>query len=96
MAQSSEFTKNIDQGCTLYKLPPELWGGIFTPLYLDWNGKTPNLIKALRPEKKIYVEALEIFYKHNVFKLHSGNGWSFGDMTKGAVLSVARVRICVE
>jgi hypothetical protein len=82
--------------CLLHTLPPELREAIFKPLLVDWDGKTPNLVKALRPDKQLYNEALAIFYKFNVFIFHKGNGWSFGDMTKEAVLSLGRVRICVE
>jgi hypothetical protein len=38
-------------------LPLELYEAIFTPLCVDWKGKTPNIIKALRPNKKLYHEA---------------------------------------
>jgi len=79
----------------LHVLPPELREAIFKPLLVDWNGKTPNLIKALRPDRKLYNEALGVFYRHNIFTFHEGNGWSFGDMAKEAVLSLDRVRICI-
>jgi hypothetical protein len=78
----------------LHILPPELREAIFKPLLVDWNGKTPNLIKALRPDRKLYNEALGVFYRHNIYTFHEGNGWSFGDMPKEAVLSLDRVRIC--
>jgi hypothetical protein len=78
----------------LHILPPELREAIFKPLLVDRNGKTPNLIKALRPDRKLYKEALGVFYRHNIFTFHEGNGWSFGDMAKEAVLSLDRVRIC--
>ncbi|KAE9381214.1 hypothetical protein N431DRAFT_551368 [Stipitochalara longipes BDJ] len=80
----------------LYKLPPELRQEIFRPMLIPWNGKTPNLIKALRADQKLYHEALEVFYKQNLFKLHRANGWSFGDMTKEAVLSIEKIKIYVE
>jgi hypothetical protein len=82
--------------CLLHTLPPELREVIIKPLLVDWTGKTPNLIKAFRPNKQLYNEALAIFYKFNIFTFHKGNFWSFGDMTKEAVLSLERVRICVE
>ena len=63
---------------------------------MGWNGKTPNLIKALRPDRKLYTEALRVFYNHNVFIFHRRNGWSFSDMTKEAVLSFEKVKIVVE
>jgi hypothetical protein len=48
--------------CLLHTLPPELREAIFKPLLVDWDGKTPNLVKALRPDKQLYNEALAIFY----------------------------------
>ncbi|TVY89155.1 hypothetical protein LAWI1_G005798 [Lachnellula willkommii] len=69
---------------------------IFRPLCIEWNGKTPDLIKALRPDKKLYQEALYIFYRNNRFVLHKGNGWTFGDMTKKAVLTFTKITIVVE
>jgi hypothetical protein len=81
---------------TLHRLPVELWEEIFKPLCADWNGKTPNLIKALRPDKKLYNEALRVFYKYNMFIFHRRNGWSFGDMTKEAVLSLEKVKIIIQ
>jgi hypothetical protein len=78
------------------ELPIELYEGIFTPLCVDWEGKTPNIIKALRPEKRLYNEALKIFFRHNTYVFHRENNWSFGDMTKDAVATIERVRIYVS
>jgi hypothetical protein len=78
----------------LHTLPPELREAIFKPVLVDWNGQTPDLIKALRPDRKLYNEALALFYRHNIFTFHKGNGWSFGDMAKEAVLSLDTIRIC--
>jgi len=82
--------------CLFYRLPPEVRGQIFRPLCIDWNGEIPNLIKALRPDGKLYHEALEIFVKNNVYVLHYGNRWTFGDMTKSAVLRLIKIKIDVE
>jgi hypothetical protein len=89
-------SKGSKTACPLHKLPPELREEIFKPLLVNWNGKTPSLIKALRPDKTLYSEALEIFYKHSRFIFHRENDWSFGDMTKEAVPSIGRVKIVVE
>jgi hypothetical protein len=65
--------------------------------FVRWlDRKTPNLIKALRPDKRLYNETLGIFYKNNIFTFHRGNGWSWGDMTKQAVLRFEKVKIFIE
>jgi hypothetical protein len=50
---------------------------------VDWEGHTPNIIKALRPEKRLYREALKIFYRLNPYVFGKENDWGFGDMKKG-------------
>jgi hypothetical protein len=90
---SSEGSKTA---CRLHTLPPELRQEIFKPLLINWNGKTPNLIKALRPDEKLYNEAWALFCAFNVFTFHTKNGWGFGDMGKAAVLRLDKVKICIE
>jgi len=89
-------SKSTKMACPLHKLPPELRAEIFKPMLINWNGKTPALIKALRFDKKLYNEALDIVYKQNTFTFHRKNDWSFGDMTKEAVLSIERVKVVIE
>lgn len=81
---------------SLRLLPTEVRLIIFHELCTNWNGRVPNIIKALRPDSELYHEALEELYCHNVFVAHKGNGWSFGDMTKNAVLSIRKAKILVE
>jgi hypothetical protein len=52
------------------ELPIELYEGILTPLCVDWEGKTPNITKALRPNKRLYHEALKIFFRYNTYIFH--------------------------
>lgn len=78
------------------RFPPEIREQIFRPLCVQWNGRTPHLIKALRPDRELYQEALYIFYRNNRFRLHKWNGWTFGDMTKKAVLTFTKITIVVE
>ncbi|KAG4435980.1 hypothetical protein IFR05_008522 [Cadophora sp. M221] len=80
----------------LHSIPPELRLMILKPLCTTWDGQAPNVIKALRNDWILYHEALEEFYRSNVYVFHKGNGWSFGDMTKEAVKSIRRARIVVE
>jgi hypothetical protein len=84
-------------GSTMFvDLPLELYEAIFMHLCADWKGRTPNIIKALRPNKKLYLEALRIFYRHNTYVFHRENNWSFGDMTKDAVATIEKVRIYIS
>lgn len=82
--------------CAFDRLPPELRDQIFRPLCVGWDGKVPNLIKALRPNTKLYYEALDIFYRSNTFTLHRENDWSFGDMSKKAVLTFTKITVKVS
>jgi hypothetical protein len=82
--------------CFFYRVPPEVRDQIFRPICIEWAGKMPNLIKALRPDKKLYHEALDIFLKNNTYILHYGNRWTFGDMTKSAVQRFTKIKIVVE
>ncbi|PVH85774.1 hypothetical protein DL98DRAFT_650724 [Cadophora sp. DSE1049] len=86
----------MQPGNLLHQLPPDLRLVIFQPLCTNWDGKVPNIIKALRGDWKLYHEALEEFYRSNTFVFHSGNAWSFADMKSEAVESIRRARIVVE
>src|SRR6266536_2785833 len=80
---------------TFYNVPAEIRELIFRPLCSDWNGQTPNIIKALRQDSTLYNEALHVFFKENAFVFHRGNGWSVGDMMPNGVLSIERIKIIV-
>jgi hypothetical protein len=69
------------------KLPVELRLKIFEPLCI-FDGKMPALIIALRPLKKPYHEALQLFYKNSNFTLHGRNKFclkDFGDKKEAAL-----------
>jgi len=66
------------KGCTaamsplaLKKLPPEVREMIFRHCVDFTEGKTPPLIVALRGDKKLYREAMRLFYKLNYFTLNT-------------------------
>ncbi|KAH7417398.1 hypothetical protein BKA64DRAFT_702167 [Cadophora sp. MPI-SDFR-AT-0126] len=86
----------MQPGNLLHQLPPELRLVLFQPLCANWDGKVPEIIKALRGDRKLYHEALEEFYRSNTFVFHRGNGWSLADMKIAAVKSIRRARIVVE
>ncbi|KAE8448354.1 hypothetical protein EG329_009598 [Mollisiaceae sp. DMI_Dod_QoI] len=77
-------------------LPPEIRLQVWEYLCLDWNGKIPNVIKALRPDETLYKEALALFYRKNIYTFHSKNNWSFGDMTPGAVKTITKAVIHIQ
>jgi hypothetical protein len=60
----------------LRKFPPEIRDLIFTPclLFSHKDDPAPTLLAALRPDGKLYEEALDIFYKMNefFFDIHHG------------------------
>jgi hypothetical protein len=69
------------------RFPVELRLKIFEPLCI-FDGKMPALIIALRPLKKLYHEALQLFYKNSNFILHERNKFclkDFGDRKEAAL-----------
>lgn len=79
---------------TLNKFPPEIREKIFK-LCLHWNGKTPSLIAAMRCNKELYGEVMDIFYNkmENAFVLSRRNGWEFGEMSVELAGRVKRLEI---
>jgi hypothetical protein len=73
MFSSAEETK---PSITLRRFPAEIRQAIFKLTVGDWEGKTPALIKALRGDREMYLEAMEVFYKINTYFSSSGNNWS--------------------
>ncbi|TGO59993.1 hypothetical protein BCON_0039g00240 [Botryotinia convoluta] len=53
-----------------YKFPLKVRAIIFFYVLCDsWHGKSPNFLKALRGDRRLYFEALPIFYKYNVYEI---------------------------
>ncbi|KAF4628090.1 hypothetical protein G7Y89_g10065 [Cudoniella acicularis] len=71
----------------LRKLPFELREMIFIEV-LDWDGRTPPLLAALRPDPELYSQALAIFRKNNYFRLHSRSGLKMSKETKANIFKV--------
>ena len=92
----STASPNNDSTCTFRKLPPEIREKCFLPV-LEWHGKSPALLVALRGDKELYEEALEIFYKKpNVYHLSEVNGWDFVGMSERALASIKDVKISLK
>jgi hypothetical protein len=56
----------------LKQFPPEIREQIFGDA-IEWHGKTPPLIAALRGDPTLYHEALAVLYKEHPFKIHKLN-----------------------
>lgn len=52
--------------CILHRMPFEIREKIFH-LTLEWTGKSPAMLVALRQEPELYKQALKVFYKTNIF-----------------------------
>jgi hypothetical protein len=77
----------------LYAFAPEVREMIFKAVLAGtWYGETHELIHALR-ESKLYLEAIDVFARTNIYRLHQGNGWSFEDMSLAAVNTIRNLEI---
>jgi hypothetical protein len=72
MMSSAEETK---PGNILRKFPREIREEIFKLTVGDWENKMPALIKALRGDREVYLEAMKVFYKINKFFSSRKNNW---------------------
>jgi hypothetical protein len=59
----------------------------------SFEGKAPNLIKALRADRELYDEAMKVFLESNTYILCSENGWGFGDMSEEALAGIKKLEI---
>jgi hypothetical protein len=61
-----------------------------------WNGKTPNLLAALRGQDELYFQSLEIFQKTNSFYLTNRDRFQlFKSMSETVLLNIRRVAISI-
>jgi hypothetical protein len=88
------------KGCTaamsplaLRKLPPEVREMIFRYCVGFTDGKTPPLIVALRGDKKLYREAMRLFYKLNFFTLNKRTAALCWDMGATAGQNIQQLKI---
>lgn len=69
-------TISPNKGEGLYMIPWELRQMIFK-LCLEYNGESPSLLEALRPESSLHDEAVKIYNKINTkIILNKSNDWS--------------------
>jgi hypothetical protein len=69
---------------------------IFLPNLVEWNGKSCAFIVALRGDKDLYNQVLELFYKNNTYVLHAPNEWSFANRENEAIETVRKLKIKVK
>lgn len=74
---------------SLSKLPIEIRKLIFKPC-LEWSGKTPEPLAALRGDKQLYGEALAIFNEINTFHIDGDTHLDIGDSFQALSESVRR------
>lgn len=80
---------------SLRSLPLEVRLKIYH-LALEWNGKTPGLLAALRPDRMLYLEALEVFVKQNTFTLSTKNLLTMCRMKLSAFQSIRKLSLDME
>jgi hypothetical protein len=85
--------------CTLIKLAPEIRNMIFE-LKVSWNGKTPEIIKALRPAPILYHEALDMLCRNFTFRLSYDNNWMVEKwspyMSINAIRSIRNLQVEID
>ncbi|KAK0129541.1 hypothetical protein ONS96_000106 [Cadophora gregata f. sp. sojae] len=99
--QESPFVKSKLSGCqvttsslTLRKFPFELRGMIFKDCLKIEGGKSPQLIVALRGDKELYEQALEVYYKVNYLTLPNDNQIEYLERISAKALSrVSMLRV---
>ena len=65
--------------CVIHILPPEIRTMIYELCLKSRHvvGWHPGLLQALRPDKTLYNEALEMYYRVNIFELNKNNSMTF-------------------
>lgn len=61
-----------------------------------WNGKMPDIIRALRQDGELYYQAIGVFSCNVEFVLDEDNDWSFGNMGEGAILSIRKLKVVIR
>jgi hypothetical protein len=80
------------KACLFRKFPPEIREIIFKEA-IEWDGKMPNLIVALRGDPELYFEAHEVLCKSNVFIMSNRNEAGRKLMPSNVYKSIHRLRI---
>lgn len=78
---------------TFFIFPAEVRVMIFQHC-MEWNGRTPSVLAAVRRNDVLYNEAIKCFRQtNNTYTLNKRNGWSFCQMGESALLSVKKLKI---
>jgi hypothetical protein len=95
---NSTFTNSLRSKCHVTPTPPfnriplEIRAMVFSEV-IEWKGKTPALIAALRGDPILYREALGVFRKTCTFTLHWDNEVTRKKMSQAAFQSIEKIRI---
>lgn len=84
--------------CPLIDLPLEILNTIILLTYPEkWSGRTPPIIKALRPLPTLYQQALSLFDKRNYsYILYEDNAWGLSDMPPPVISTIHSVTIALR
>ncbi|KAL3427382.1 hypothetical protein PVAG01_00891 [Phlyctema vagabunda] len=77
---------------TLRILPAEVRFHIFE-YCLPWNGKSPNLLKALRSDPELHAEAMKFMELRRAFILRKENDWSLQSMPRKLTLNILKLEV---
>ena len=75
------------------KFPPEIRAMIFAGCINNVGYKTPTILKALRGDKEMYEEAIQIFYKLNWLRVKLSTLPGFEKMSKKAIENIRKLII---
>ena len=75
------------------KFPPEIRAMIFAGCVDNKGYKTPNLLVALRGDREMYEEAVQIFYGLNWFRVKLLTLPDFVSMSKKAIENIRKLVI---
>jgi uncharacterized protein YjbI with pentapeptide repeats len=95
-----DFEKSKMSGCNitnsplpLRKFPYEIRNMIFQLCLDSEDGKTPDLLAALRTDKILYPQAISLFHKSNFFVLNNSTMSSCGRLTRKAISHISKLSI---
>lgn len=94
----SKFTNCLRSKCDVTptppfnRIPPEIRVMIMSKV-INWRGKIPVLIAALRGDPVLYREALGVLHRNYTFKLHLWNESTRKQMSRAAFQSIEKLEV---
>jgi hypothetical protein len=84
------------EACYVASVPSELLETVFQYCELEWDGNTPALIVALRPNRRLYQEALRLFYKRSTYFVSKTNRQSTASIEVSVLQSIFKLDITMK